>query len=245
MFNRYYTGSDLAELRLADNKIFGSPGAGTTSSSEQNVNNFKGSFGEAIIGNILNLIAIETPGLYVCHSIGMPDGRQGETDHVLIYRDKVILVETKAFSGYTAYSVNKEGCLKASKGNTRKIRINDNHAFEKVAYYQKFFTNRKVQAVLAVTRDQIKTYSENSTYRVASLDNIMSVIREEIGEAEPIKEPAWPAIKFFASLCISPAQTFTNTAITDTGSMPVVRLDEQRTKHVIRSKAQHNNRQYK
>ena len=240
MFNRFYTPSELDALRLADNKIFGKAGAGSQSASQQNVNNYKGSFGEEIIGNILNLIAIETPGLYVCHSVGLPNGKQGETDHILIYKNKIIIVETKAFSGYTAYSVNKEGFLKASKGHTRKVRVDDSHAYSKVALYQEFFTNRKVQCVLAIARDQIKTYSENGTYKVASLDNIMSVIRAEIEESEPINEPVWPAVKFFASLCISPPQKTFPEVIT--GATPVVSLDEARSKNSVRSTSKHLNR---
>jgi len=239
LFNKFYTASELDVLRLADNKIFGSAGAGSQSSSQQNVNNIKGSFGEAIIGNILNLIALETPGLYVCHSVGLPNGQQGETDHILIYRDRIIIVETKAFSGYTAYSVNKEGYLKASKGNTRKRGVDDSHAFSKVALYQQYFTNRKVQCVLAIARDQIKTYSENGIYKVASLDNIMSLIRAEMEEAEPINEPVWPAVKFFASLCISPPQKSFPEVIT--GSTPIIE-PEYSSRPTARSNHKHFNK---
>lgn len=240
MSNRFYTPSELDSLRLAENKIFGKAGAGSLSSSTQNVNNHKGNFGEAIIGNILNLITIETPEAYVCHSVGLPDGRQGETDHVLIYRNRVILVETKAFSGYTSYSVNKEGYLKASKQGQRKTKVNDSNAYAKVALYQQYFTNRKVQCVLAITRDQIKTYSENEIYKICSLDNIMSVIRAEMEEAETVNEPAWPAVKFFASLCIAePRKVFPEVI---TGSTPVISLDDVRVKNAVRSNEKYHNK---
>lgn len=239
MFNRFYTPQELSQLRVSDNKIFGEPGASLPAVTE-NLNNHKGHYGEQIIGNILNLLATEIPGLYVCHSIGMPEGFHGETDHVLIYKNKVILVETKAFSGYTAYSVNKEGYLKASKGHTRKIRVNDSNAFEKVSFYQQFFTNRQVQCILAVTRDQVKTYSENNIYKVASLDNIMSVVRDEIAEAEEIKEPDWPAVKFFASLCIAPQIVSVLSVMT--GPTKIIDIEEQREKRIIRSNGKHLNR---
>lgn len=207
LFERYYTPTELTQLHLSKNAIFGVPAAGTTSTSKQNVNNHKGSFGEAIIGNILNLIAIETPGLHVCHSVHMPEGHEGETDHVIIYKNKIILVETKAFSSYNAFSVSRDGFLKAGRAGERKRSVPDSNAFKKVAFYQERFPNRHVQSILAITRDRITTFSENGKYKVASLDNIMTMIRDEIDEAENIKEPSWPAVKFFASLCQAPKVT--------------------------------------
>jgi len=203
LLNRYYTSHEVAELRLADNKIYGLPAASLTKTSS-NLNNAKGFFGETIIGGILDLIAIETPGAYVCHSVGFIDNTSGEIDHVLVYKDRIILVETKAFSGYTSYRVNKEGVVMASYGSGKGRRINDSNIVRKVEYFQEQFPNRKVQAILAIARDEVKTWSENGTYKVASLDNIMKLIRQQMAEAEDIREPAWSAVKSFATMCVKP-----------------------------------------
>lgn len=212
MLNRYYTGQEIVQLRLANNKIYGAPAASLNKHTD-NLNNTKGYFGEAIIGNILNLITIETPGAFVCHSVAFKDNRSGETDHVLIYKNRIILIETKAFSGYTSYRVNKEGVLTASQGKGRGFRrVDDSNVFKKVAFYQEMFPNRKVQAILAITRDEVKTWSENGIYKVSSLDNTMQLIREIMGEAEDLKEPPWTAVKTFATMCVRPAQLNANHA---------------------------------
>lgn len=203
MLKRQYTSPELAQLRLADNKIYGLPAASLTKYSS-NLNNARGFFGEAIIGNVLNLIAIETPGAYICHSVAFLDNKHGETDHVLIYKDRIILIETKSYSGYKYYKVSKDGVLTASKDKNKGHRIDDSNVFKKVAYYQEQFPNRKVQAILAISRDQVSTWSENGRYKVASLDNIMEVLRKEMSEAEDVKEPAWAAVKQFASMCVKP-----------------------------------------
>jgi hypothetical protein len=156
LLNRYYTSHEVAELRLADNKIYGLPAASLTKTSS-NLNNAKGFFGETIIGGILDLIAIETPGAYVCHSVGFIDNTSGEIDHVLVYKDRIILVETKAFSGYTSYRVNKEGVVMASYGSGKGRRINDSNIVRKVKHFQEQFPNRKVQAILAIARDEVKS----------------------------------------------------------------------------------------
>lgn len=209
MLNRYYTSHEVAELRLADNKIYGLPAASQTKHSS-NLNNAKGAYGEEIIGSILNLIAIETPGAYICHSVGFIDNTRGEIDHVLVYKDRIILVETKAFSGYTSYKVNREGVLTASYGKGKGRRVDDSNVFQKVVHYQNQFPNRKVQAILAISRDEVKTWSENGRYKVASLDNIMSLIRKEMSEAEDLKEPAWAAVKQFATMCLKPHKDYSS-----------------------------------
>ena len=206
MLNRYYQNHEVAELRLADNKIFGAPAANTTRHSN-NLNNSRGAYGEEIIGNILNLIVVETPGAYVCHSVAFLDDTKGETDHVIVYHDRIILVETKAYSGYVSYKVNKEGVLTGSTGKGRYRKINDSNVYSKLAYYQELFPNRKVQAVIAVTRDDVRTWSENGRYKVASLDNIMKLIREMFIEATPVNEPAWGVVKQFAVMCVKPADS--------------------------------------
>lgn len=203
MLNRYYTTQEVSELRLADNKIFGAPAASVNKHTE-NLNNSRGYYGEAIIGNILNLIAVETPGAYICHSVGFIDNTKGETDHVLIYKNRVMLIETKAYSTYTSYRVNKEGVLTANKNRGRFHRINDSNVFDKVAYYQEMFPNRKVQAILAIVRDDVKTWSENGRYKVTSLTGFMSLIREEMAAADEVKEPTWGVVKQFALLCLKP-----------------------------------------
>ena len=235
MLNRYYTSHEVAELRLADNKIYGLPAASLTKHSP-NLNNAKGFFGEEIIGNILNLIAIETPGAYVCHSVGFIDNRNGEIDHVLIYKDRIILVETKAFSGYTYYKVNKEGVLTASKGKGRGRKVDDSNVFKKLSYYQELFPNRKVQAILAISRDGVTTWSENGKYKVASLDNIMKLIREQMTEAEDLKEPAWAAVKQFAVMCLKPHRDHDAAVSTPvTASIPI---EETMTEHTVQNHRQ-------
>lgn len=212
MLNRYYTSSEIAQLRLANNKIYGAPAASLNKHSE-NLNNAKGYYGEQIIGSILNLVTIEAPGAYVCHSVAFIDNKNGETDHVLIYKDRIILIETKSFSGYTSYRVNKEGVLTASNGKGKGFRkVNDSNVFKKVEYYQEQFPNRKVQAILAITRDEVKTWSENGIYKVSSLDNTMQLLRQIMSEAEDLKEPAWSAVKVFATMCVKPLQLNANHA---------------------------------
>jgi hypothetical protein len=198
---RLYSNSEIASFHTSGRKIFGEAGANTSTGLD--VNNQKGNYGEQIIGNMLNLIACETEDFYVFHSIGLPLTLAGETDHVVVYKNKIILIETKAYSGYRSLKVNSAGVLRGWKKPTRKpLKVEDNHIFEKINVYQKRFDNRKVQAAIAIVRDDVETSSQTSTYQVVSIDNFFKFLREEIETAAEIKEDAWPAIKFFSMLCI-------------------------------------------
>lgn len=204
MLNRYYTSPEIANLRLADNKIYGAP-ASSLNKHTANLNNISGYFAEALVGNLINLITVESPGAYVCHSVAFKDNKSGETDHVLIYKNQIILIETKSFSGYTSYRINKEGVLTASQGHGKGFRkLSDSNLFKKVAYYQELFPNREVKAVMAIARDEVKTWSEHPVFKISSLDNTMQLLRKIMSEAGEVKEPAWSAVKTFAIMCVKP-----------------------------------------
>jgi len=152
---------------------------------------------------MLNLLACETEGFYVFHSIDLPLTHAGETDHAVVYKNKIILIETKAFSGFDILRVNEAGVLRGRKVSTgERYRVEDNKIFNKIDLYQKRFDNREVSALLVVARNDIQTSSDNPKYKVASLDNFSKILREELAEAKAIKEVPWPAIKFFSLLCL-------------------------------------------
>lgn len=201
---KLYTNGEIASFRAEPPRIYGEPASYAFNELSKDLSNQRGNFGEMIIGNILNLIACETEGFYVFHSIGLPLELAGETDHVVVYKNKIILIETKAFSGYRSLRTSESGSLKGTKHGSNKVwKVDDNHLYQKIDLYQKRFDNRNVTGILATARDGIETTSANSVYRVASMDNFFSMIRNEISTARDIKEDPWPALKFFAMLCIS------------------------------------------
>lgn len=206
MLRTLYSSQEIAALRKDDNRVFGLPAASLVLNN--NLNNMKGFMGEQIVGNILNLITIEHDNVYVCHSVSVDDTTEhGEIDHVLIYKNRVLLIETKTYSAYSTYRVNKEGVLTASTtGKGRFKRINDSNVLKKRKMIQELFPNRTVQAIVAVARDNVKTWSENGAYKVVSLMNLQSTINTIFQEAKDIKEPSWPVVKHFASLCLPPYQ---------------------------------------
>lgn len=202
--NKLYTNKTVAEFRLSDNKIFGIPSSYAKSDSYLDINAYRGVCGEQIVANLLNLLALETDGMYVFHSVGKQIG-DGETDHVIVYKNKIIIVETKVFGGYQGFRVSENGVLHGRKGN-KEFRVSDNKIMAKVDLYQKRFPNRKVEGILAVVRNNIRVSSKNELYHVVCLDSFYKTLNEQLKKATTLKEDHWPAVKYFSSLCIRQAE---------------------------------------
>lgn len=188
-----YSEHSLTKLCLSNNKIFGLLARGmpkTIDTSTIDIGNLKGQYGESVIGSILNILALETEGLYVFHSVANANGKMGETDHVVLYKNKIILVETKTYNNFKVFKINKQGELKGRKIDQPKSlrKLDNNNLIEKVDLYSQMFPNYSVHAITAITRAGIETYSENGKYKVASLENLSINVNYHLNQAVKIDE---------------------------------------------------------
>lgn len=170
------------------------------------VGNLKGQYGESVIGSMLNILALENPELYVFHSVASPRHIMGETDHIVLYKNKLILVETKTYVGFKTFKINKEGDLRGRKADERNTlrKLDNNNLIQKVKEYEKLFPEYSVHAITAVTRSDVQTTSENGKYKVASLSNILQNIAYHMDMAQPLpKETNNESIGWIASFCLS------------------------------------------
>lgn len=189
-----YNENTLTKLCLSNNKIFGLLARGmppTIDTSTIDIGNLKGQYGESVIGSMLNILALEEPNLYVFHSVANGNGKIGETDHVVLYRNKIILIETKTYNNFKTFKINKQGELRGRKVDQPKSlrKLDNNNLIEKVELYSQMFPDYSVHAITAITRSGVETYSENGKYKVASLDNLLTNIQYHLDHAENI-EPA-------------------------------------------------------
>lgn len=199
---KLYSAKQVSDLFQAGNRVFGVSKTYPTAIRDiPNVDKLRGDTGEQIISGLLNLNSIDNEELFVCHSIGTHDDSQGETDHVVIYKNKIIVVETKTYNGYNKISISKDGIATGMRGDI-EFKIPDNKMANKIKTYQKRFPNRRVEGLLSVARYGISTTTNSDNYDVASLQDFQTKLERILSTARPIKEDAWPAVKFFASLCI-------------------------------------------
>jgi hypothetical protein len=162
----------------------------TIDTSTIDIGNLKGQYGESVIGSMLNILALEKNELYVFHSVANANGKIGETDHVVLYHNKIILIETKTYNNFKVFKINKQGELKGRKIDQPKSlrKLDNNNLIEKVDLYSQMFPDYSVHAITAITRAGIETYSENGKYKVASLDNLLTNIEYHLNQANDISE---------------------------------------------------------
>jgi len=155
---------------------------------------------------MLNILALEKEDLYVFHSIANPNNQIGETDHIVLYKNKLILLETKTYNNFKVFKINKEGDLRGRKIDQPKSlrKLDNNNLIEKVEIYASLFPEFSVHAITAITRAGVETYSENGKYKVASLDNLLQNIDYHINQALEIEpEITEESIFALASFCLN------------------------------------------
>lgn len=205
---KLYQQGELSGLLRAGNKIYGELGRGIFSkinTTEEDLGNLKGRFGEAMIGSLLNIVAIEHKEMFVFHSVANPDLSYGETDHVLLYKDKLILVETKTYNNFVSLKVTAEGDLRGvPASNIKNLRkLDNNNLIEKLSIYSEAFPHLKVHAITAVSRSNVITTSENGKYKVVSLDNLAESLSYHQAQAMALpRDETYKLVKSLASLCL-------------------------------------------
>lgn len=201
---KLYSQREAQELYKSGRRIFGAPMAMPHPKSRHypQEDALKGIVGEHAVSGILNLLTFSYEDMYVFHSVGISDDEDGETDHIIIYKNRVFIVETKNYSMFSSIFVNSEGIASGRKtGQT--VVINDNNIMKKVAFYQKIYPTMKVEAVLVITRPQIKTGSSFSKYSIVSIKELIELIQAKFAMTEDsLIETRNSLIRRFANLCI-------------------------------------------
>jgi len=204
-----YSERALSKLCISGNKIYGLLARGipaNINTSSIDIGNLKGQYGESVIGSLLNILALEDKDFYVFHSVAVHSNKPGETDHVILYKNKLILIETKTYNNFKTFKINKEGELRGRKIDQPQTlrKLDNNNLIDKVNLYQKLFPEYRVHAITAITRAGVETMSENGKYKVASLDNLLQSLDYHITQAVEVSEDLnEESVRFIASRCLN------------------------------------------
>lgn len=163
---------------------------------------FKGLVGEHAVSGILNLLTFSYEEMVVFHSVGISETVDGETDHIVIYKNKLFIVETKNYSSYTSIFVNQEGRLNGKKRDL-VVSVNDNGILKKVSYYKTMFPEMDIEAILVMTRPQTRTGSSFKGYSIATIKTLIDTLQNKFETATPVHVSVTNTlVKCFGNLCI-------------------------------------------
>lgn len=143
----------------------------------------------------INALTSTYEEVYVFHSVSIKNS-DGETDHVIVYRNKIILLETKTHSGHHGFRISASGRLYGRKGS-KEFLVDDNHLYSKMEHIQKRFPKYNVEGVIVISQRNVPTRSVNPKYYVVSLDNFEEGITNRI-EGTPRNNRK--VIEYFISL---------------------------------------------
>lgn len=105
-----YTKSQATRLIKSGNQVFGTPGASLTWGIEGSSGGqvTAGENGEKQVAKELDKIVEKYPNVRVFHSVEWP-GSVGDTDHMLVIGNLVLIIDAKRWKAKRKYSVNAKG----------------------------------------------------------------------------------------------------------------------------------------
>lgn len=200
---RLYSQREVADLYKLGHRIYGSPLPLPHPKAKHllPVDAARGTMGEHAVMGILNLLSLDYPEMFLFHSVGIANDRDGETDHVLLYKNRLFIIETKNYSNFASIYIDKTGTAHGKKhGNI--VNVSDNDLLSKLEFYKDLFPHLDVEAVMIVTQSDLKLGSEFSRYSIIGIKQVYEFFETRIKGAKETEHSDWEVIKYFGNLCI-------------------------------------------
>lgn len=178
-----YSKSEIPALFSNDEKIFGVPGASLT----WGINGMRntdvitaGKDGEIATGKLLAELAQEIHGLYVFHSLRWPESN-GDTDHIIVYKDLAIVIDTKRWKGSRKYSITIKGEIKRGTVAFPEGKVKIGWA---LASWRKKIVNAKILGIVSIAQDKVFVVRDRNwfkaPFRLVEADKLKEHVIETI-----------------------------------------------------------------
>lgn len=142
------------ELRNGQ-KVFGDPAASLSWGIDGNrtkASLMPGIEGEKQTAKLLNSYAKKHPGVYVFHSLSWPESN-GDTDHIVVYKDLVILVDTKRWKSQRKYTVTEKYAIKRGTVNFPEGRVKIGYAAK--AWAKKIPGKQRIRSIVCIAQEKV------------------------------------------------------------------------------------------
>jgi hypothetical protein len=151
----YKTNEEVFRFLRTGARIIGEPGASLTWGIDGNralESLTYGLEGEKQTGDILEEFINTHPGAFVFHSLSWPESN-GDTDHILVYKNLVVVIDSKRWKGQRKYSVNAKGAIFRGTVPFEEGRVHIGSALK--VWRRKLPENVKVVGVVAIAQEKI------------------------------------------------------------------------------------------
>ncbi len=204
-----YTPEQLIGLFDGPTRIFGTPGASLTWGINGVRNSdvmIAGKEGENATGKVLAELSETQPELFVFHSLRWPESN-GDTDHAIVYKNLVIIIDTKRWKGSRKYSITLNGEIKRGTVAFPEGKVKIGGALQ---VWRRKIPHALIKGVVAIAQDKVFVVRDHNwfkaPYRLVEQEKLIEYINETI------KKHKIPAdyrnnrqiLETFASLLVKP-----------------------------------------
>tara|TARA_B100001146_G_C16127147_1_gene410697 strand:- start:89 stop:853 length:765 start_codon:yes stop_codon:yes gene_type:complete len=161
----YPTTQEAITVLKSGTRVFGEPAAALTWGIDGNrlkASLLPGIEGEKMTAKALNTLTEQIPGLFVFHSLSWPESH-GDTDHILVYKDLVILIDSKRWKAQRKYSVTDKYAVKRGTVAFPEGRVKIGWAAK--AWKRKLPGNVTVRSIITIAQEKVYVVRDKNWYK--------------------------------------------------------------------------------
>lgn len=185
----YTNVEDIKNELKKGTKILGSPAASLTWGIDGNrmiPALAAGKEGENQTASTLREIVEKTKGMFLFHSLSWPESA-GDTDHVLVYGENMLIIDSKRWKGSRKYSITDKGEIKRGTVAFPEGKVKIGYALK---VWRKKFPGHKVLGVVSIAQEKVFVVRDKNwykaPYRLVENEKLIEFI-EEMVEGIPAK----------------------------------------------------------
>lgn len=205
----YSSTEEMKQLIRSGQKVFGVPAASLTWGIDGNrmkASLMPGMEGERHTAKILDSFAAKTPGVFVFHSLSWPESN-GDTDHILVYKDLVVVIDSKRWKAQRKYSVTDKGAIKRGTVYFPQGRVKIGYALK--SWRKKTPKDVKVMGIVCIAQQKVFVSRDKNwykaPYRLVESEKLVEQLEFMIEKHKTSKQGVSGALLlYFAKLLVKP-----------------------------------------
>ena len=161
----YQSNAELKNLITSGQKVFGVPAASLSWGIDGNrmkASLQPGMEGERMVARILDEYAKTHKGVYVFHSLSWPESN-GDTDHILVYKDLVVVIDAKRWKAQRKYSVTDKGSIKRGTVAFQQGRVKIRYALN--AWRKKIPKDVRVTGIVCIAQSKVFVMRDKNWFK--------------------------------------------------------------------------------
>lgn len=157
--------------------------------------------GENQTASTLRELVEKTKGMYLFHSLAWPESN-GDTDHVILYGNTILIIDSKRWKGARKYSVTPQGEIKRGTVAFPEGKVKIRYALKG---WRRKFPNHKVLGIVTIAQEKVFVVRDQNWYkapfRLVENEKLVEFL-EEMMEGMKVSPPSIKALTDLSLLTV-------------------------------------------